>query len=177
MTLAKNLGVVGFAAAISIAAIAPKPAEAAIVRYNFAFDGNSGSFEYDDSFLTGLGFENLGTDEGLKIAFNYLGNNYTEADDIDFQSLPLGFPIVSFNNGQIQGLSYFVADQFIIGSDPSTPEVGGRNFYTISNSVDTTLAGTVTYTKVPEPFAVGGTAIAATLALWMKRKKKAAVAG
>lgn len=177
MKLGKNLGLAAFAAAISVAAIAPKSAQAAIVNYNFTVDTGSaqylGSLKYDDSFLTGSGFELLGVENELTVAFNYLGNDYTEADDIDFDA----FPIVSFNDGQFQGLSYWVADQFVIGSVPSTPEVGGNNFYTVSNSTDTTLAGTVTYAKVPEPFAVGGTAIAATLGLWMKRKKKAALVG
>ncbi|MEA5566803.1 PEP-CTERM sorting domain-containing protein [Anabaena sp. UHCC 0399] len=180
MKLAKSLGIATFAA-ISVAAIAPKAAQAAIVNYNFTVNATSGddpgqyfgSFKYDDSFLTGLGSEILGVENGLKVAFNYLGNNYTEADDEAFDF----FPIVTFNDGNLQGLSYFVADQFIIGSDVNTPEVGGNIFYTISGSVNTRAVGTVSYAKVPEPFAVGGTAIAATLGLWINRKKKAAVVG
>ncbi|AUT03241.1 PEP-CTERM sorting domain-containing protein [Nostoc sp. CENA543] len=177
MTLGKNLGLATIATAISVAAIASKPAQAAIVNYNFTVNTSAaqyfGSVKYEDSFLTGLGLETLGVENGLKVTFNYLGNNYTEADDVDFAN----YPVVTFDAGKFQGLTYFVADQFLIASDPSTPEIGGNNFYTISNSVNTTLAGTVTYTKVPEPFAVGGTAIATTLGLWMKRKKKAALAG
>jgi hypothetical protein len=176
MKLAQSLSIATFAA-ISVAAIAANPAQAAIVNYNFTVNANSsqyfGSFKYDDSFLTGLGSEILGVENGLKVAFNYLGTTYTEADDIDFDS----FPIVTFNDGNLQGLSYFVADQFIIGSDVNTPEIGGNIFYTISGSVNTTQVGTVSYAKVPEPFAVGGTAIAATLGLWINRKKKAALAG
>jgi hypothetical protein len=176
MKLAQSLGIATFAA-ISVAAIAANPVQAAIVNYNFTVNANSsqylGSFKYDDSFLTSLGLETLGVENGLKVAFNYLGTTYTEADDEAYDF----FPIVTFNNGNLQGLSYFVADQFIIGSDVNTPEIGGNIFYTISESVNTTQVGTVSYAKVPEPFAVGGTAIAATLGLWINRKKKAGVLG
>ncbi len=177
MKLAKNLGIATVAAAMSIAAMGAKPVQAALVNYSFTVNATSGdnpgqyfgSFQYDDSTLTNTGLETLGVENGLAVAFNYLGTNYTEADDIDFDS----FPIASFNNGKVQGLSYFVADQFVIGSDPSTPEVGGNRFYLITDSVNTTEVGTVSYTKVPEPLAVGGTAIAAVMGLWMQRKKRA----
>ncbi|WP_414752131.1 PEP-CTERM sorting domain-containing protein [Anabaena sp. CCY 9910] len=179
MRLAKGLGIATIAA-ISVVAVEFKPTQAAIVNYRFTVDATSGdnrgqyfgSFRYDDSFLTGLGLETLGVENGLRVTFNYLGNTYTEADDIDFDL----FPIVTFENGQLQGLSYFVADQFIIGSDVNTPEIGGNRFYTINGSVFTTEVGTVSYSQVPEPLAVSGTAIAATIGLFMKRKKKATVA-
>lgn len=179
MKLVKNLGLATIAATISITAINAHSAEAAIVKYNFTVNATSGDnpgtyfgyLQYDDSFLTGLGLENLGASEGLKVAFNYLDTNYTEADDEAFDA----FPIVSFNDGQLLGLSYFVPDQFLIGNAENL-NVGANMFYTISDSINTTQVGTVKFAKVPEPFAVGGTAIATTLGLWMKRKKKAALA-
>ncbi|MBD2346189.1 PEP-CTERM sorting domain-containing protein [Anabaena subtropica] len=178
MKLAKSLSVATLAA-ISVAAAGVKPTQAAIVNYSFTVDATSGSnpgqyfgsFRYDDSFLTGLGLETLGVENGLTVAFNYLGTTYTEADDIDFDL----FPIVSFNDGQLQGLSYFVANQFFIG-DESDLDVGGNKFYLVDESVITTQVGTVSYSQVPEPFAVSGIAIATTVGLFMKRKKKAAVA-
>ncbi|MHC0062766.1 PEP-CTERM sorting domain-containing protein [Nostoc sp. UIC 10890] len=177
MKLAKNLGIATVAAAMSIAAMGAKPVQAALVNYGFTVNATSGdnpgqyfgSFQYDDSTLTNTGLETLGVENGLTVAFNYLGTNYTEADDIDFDS----FPIASFNNGEVLGLSYFVADQFLIGSDPNTPDVGGNNFYLIDQSVNTTQVGTVSYAKVPEPLAAGGTAIAAVMGFWMQRKKRA----
>ncbi len=176
MKFAKNLSIAAFAA-ISVAAVGANPAQAALLNYNFTVNATSGSnpgeyfgsFQYDDSTLTSTGLETLGVENGLTVAFNYLGTNYTEADDTDFDS----YPIVSFNNGEVLGLSYFVADQFVIGSDINTPDVGGNRFYTIEQSVNTTEAGTVSYTKVPEPLAITGTAIASVMGLWMQRKKKA----
>ncbi|MBH8554526.1 PEP-CTERM sorting domain-containing protein [Nostocaceae cyanobacterium CENA357] len=176
MKLAKNLGIAAFAA-ISVVAVGANPAQAALLNYNFTVNATSGSnpgeyfgsFQYDDSTLTNVGLETLGVENGLAVAFNYLGTNYTEADDTDFDS----FPIVSFNNGQVLGLSYFVADQFVIGSDVNTPDLGGNRFYVIEQSVNATEVGTVSYTKVPEPLAITGTAIASVMGLWMQRKKKA----
>ncbi|MDZ7994565.1 MAG: PEP-CTERM sorting domain-containing protein [Nostoc sp. EfeVER01] len=176
MKLAKDISVAVFAVAISVAAVV-KPTQAALVNYDFTVNATSGdrpgqyfgSFQYDDSTLTNTGLETLGVENGLVVAFNYLGTNYTEVDDTDFNS----FPIASFNNGKILGLSYFIADQFAIASDPNTPDVGGNNFYLIDQSVNTTQVGTVSYAKVPEPLAVGGTAFAAVMGLWMQRKKRA----
>jgi len=180
MKLAKNLGITAIAATISLAAVDAKTTQAAVVGYNFTVDAISGSnpgqyfgsFRYDDSFLTGVGLETLGVENGLRVAFNYLGTNYTQADDESFDL----YPIVSFSDGRLLGLSYFVRDQFIIGSDLNTPDVGGNRFYEVDQSVFATEVGTVTYNKVPEPLTVGGTAIAATFGIWMKRKKKAVVA-
>jgi hypothetical protein len=177
MKLAKNFGIATLAAAISVAVMGTKPVQAALVNYNFTVSATSGdnpgqyfgSFQYDDSALTNIGLETLGVENGLAVAFNYLDTNYTEVDDTDFDS----FPIASFNNGEVLGLSYFVADQFAIASDPSTPDVGGNKFYTITQSVNTTQVGTVKYAKVPEPLAVAGTAIAGVMGLWMQRKKRA----
>jgi hypothetical protein len=177
MKLAKNLGIATVAAAISVAVMDTKPVQAALVNYNFTVNATSGdnpgqyfgSFQYDDSALTNTGLETLGVENGLAVAFNYLDTKYTETDDTDFDS----FPIASFNNGEVLGLSYFVADQFAIASAPSTPDVGGDKFYIIDQSVNTTQVGTVKYAKVPEPLAVGGTAIASVMSLWMQRKKRA----
>ncbi|MDZ7954221.1 PEP-CTERM sorting domain-containing protein [Nostoc sp. DedQUE09] len=176
MKLAKDISMAAFAVAISVAAVV-KPTQAALVNYDFTVNATSGdrpgqyfgSFRYDDSTLTNTGLETLGVENGLAVAFNYLGTNYTEVDDTDFNS----FPIASFNNGKILGLSYFVADQFAIGGDPNTPDVGGNKFFVINQSVNATQVGTVSYAKVPEPLALGGTTFAAVMGLWMQRKKRA----
>ncbi|AFY46131.1 PEP-CTERM putative exosortase interaction domain-containing protein [Nostoc sp. PCC 7524] len=172
MTLAKNLGIASFAAAISIAAITAKPAQAAIVRYDFTVNpGESfGSFSFDDSTLTGLGLETIGVENGLDVTFNYLGTTYTEEDDQSYDF----FPILTFNDGRIQGLSYGVLDQFFIG-DETNFNIGGANFYVFDPQSPSSLiqTGTVSYSRVPEPLALGGTAIATTMGLFIKRKKKA----
>jgi hypothetical protein len=178
MKLAKNL-VITSIAAISVAAISAKPAPAALLKYDFKATTTLGenpgeyfgSFSFDNSTLTNVGIEDIGVEDGLKVAFNYLGNNYTEFDDDGYDR----FPIATFNNGNLLGLSYLVPNQFLIGSDENTPDIGGNRFYSIQD-IDGALSaieiGTVTYAKVPEPLSLGGVAIAATLGSWLNRKKK-----
>ncbi|BAT52433.1 hypothetical protein NOS3756_13730 [Nostoc sp. NIES-3756] len=127
MKLVKSLSIATLAA-ISVAAAEVMPTQAATVKYNFTANvtsGNNlgqylGSFEYDDSFLTSLGLETVGIEDGLKVTFNYLDQTFTEEDDYDFPA----YPIVSFDSGQLLGLSYFVADKFTIAGDLDTPDVG-----------------------------------------------------
>ncbi|WP_392532374.1 PEP-CTERM sorting domain-containing protein [Nostoc sp. C117] len=175
MKLAKNFGIAAVAASIFV--VGAKPAQAALLNYNFTVNATSGSnpgkyfgsFQYDDSDLTNIGFERLNVNNGLALTFNYLGINYTQANDADFNS----FPIVTFNDGQLLGLSYFVPDQFVIDSDVDSLNVGGDRFYVIQQSVNAIEVGTVSYTRVPEPLGISGTAIATVIGLWMQRKKKA----
>jgi hypothetical protein len=180
MKLAKNISIAAFAVAISVAAVA-KPTQATLVNYGFSVNATSGnnpgqyfgSFQYDDSTLTDIGEETLGVSNGLSIAFDYLGTQYTEASDFDY---PLS-PVVSFRDGNLSGLSYLVEDQFFIGNDPGNPNTGGTKFYSILSAdlLSTTEVGTVTYSKstpVPEPMTIGGIAIAGAMALGMKRQKK-----
>jgi len=179
MKLAKNLAIAGIAA-ISVAAINARPAQAAILQYDFraiATLGENpgeyfGSFSFDNSSLTNIGLEDIGVEDGLKVTFNYLGNNYTELDDDAYDA----FPIATFNNGNLLGLSYLVPEQFFIGSEIDTPDVGGSKFYSfqqIDGELSVLEIGTVDYTKVPEPLSLGGIAIASTLGLYLNRKKKA----
>ncbi|MGF1937740.1 MAG: PEP-CTERM sorting domain-containing protein [Nostoc sp. ChiQUE02] len=178
MKLAKNIGIA--AIAIAVAAVA-KPTQAALVNYGFSVNATSGdnpgqyfgSFQYDDSTLTGTGEETLGVSNGLSILFDYLGTQYTEASDFDYPSSP----VVSFTNGNLLGLSYLVEDQFFIGNDPVNPNTGGTKFYSILSAdlLSTTQVGTVSYSKsqsVAEPMTVAGIAIAGVMGLCLKRKKK-----
>ncbi|MDF5707866.1 MAG: PEP-CTERM sorting domain-containing protein [Nostoc sp. S4] len=180
MKLAKDISIAAFAVAILVAAVA-KPTQAALVNYGFTVNATSGdnpgqyfgSFQYDDSTLTGIGEETLKVNNGLSILFDYLGTQYTQASDFDYPASP----VVTFTNGNLSGLSYLVEDRFFIGNDPGNPNTGGTKFYSILSAdlLSTTEVGRVTYTKstsVPEPMTIGGTAIAGAMALGMKRKKK-----
>jgi hypothetical protein len=181
MKLSTNIGLASFALAFSLATLEAKSTQAAVVNYNFAVNATSGanpgqyfgSFSYDDSNLTGLGEESLDVSNGLlSVAFDYLGTRYTEVDDFDF---PTGLaPLVSFRNGQLLGLSYLVENQFFIGGDLDTPFLGGNIFYSIESAdlFTATQVGTVTYSTVPEPLAVFGTAIASVAGLWSTRRQK-----
>lgn len=182
MKLSKNLGLATFAVALCFTTLDAKPTQAAVVNYNFTVNATSGanpgqyfgSFSYDDSNLTGIGEESLDVSNGLlSVVFDYLGTRYTEVDDIDF-STGLA-PLVSFRDGQLLGLSYLVENQFFISGDLDNPFIGGNNFYSIESAdlLSANQVGTVTYSTVPEPLAVVGTAIASFAGLWVNRRKKA----
>ncbi|BAY18035.1 hypothetical protein NIES21_38780 [Anabaenopsis circularis NIES-21] len=180
MKLTNNFGIATVAIALSLATVEVKPTQAAVFNYNFTANVTSGpnisqyfgSFRYDDTNLTGVGTENLNVSNGLQsVVFDYLGTRYTETDDFDF---PAGIaPVVSFNNGNFVGLSYLVEDQFFIG-DVNTPSTTGNRFYSIVSAdlLSTTEQGAVTYTRVPEPLALFGTAIATATGFLVNRKKK-----
>ncbi|WP_341524607.1 PEP-CTERM sorting domain-containing protein [Nostoc sp. UHCC 0302] len=178
MKLAINLGIATAATAISVV-VATKPTQAAVVNYNFTVNAISGenpgqyygSFEYDDSTLTGIGEETLGVSNGLSILFNYLDKPYRQTNDFDYG---YGYPVASFQNGNLLGLSYLVEDEFLIAANSETARRGGNKFYSILSAelTSATEVGIVSYSKVPEPFTLGGTAIAGVIGLWMKRQKK-----
>jgi hypothetical protein len=181
MKLASYFGITTFVIAMSVATVGAKPTQAALVNYGFTVNATSGdnpgqyygSFQYEDSTLTGIGEETLSVSNGLSISFNYLGTQYTEANDFDY---PLS-PVVSFTNGNLLGLSYLVEDRFFIGNDLGNPNRGGTKFSSILSAdlLSATEVGTVSYFKgqpVPEPMTLGGTAIAGMMGLSLKRKKK-----
>lgn len=181
MKLNKSFGIATFALAVSFSTVEVKPTQAAVINYNFTVNATSGanpgqyfgSFSYDDSNLTGVGEESLDVSNGLlSIKFDYLGTQYTEVDDVDYQTGVA--PVVSFKDGKLLGLSYLVEDQFFIGGDLDDPFVGGNIFYSVESAdlFTANQVGTVTYSTVPEPLAVVGTAIASVAGLWVSRRQK-----
>ncbi|MBD2346188.1 PEP-CTERM sorting domain-containing protein [Anabaena subtropica] len=179
MKLTKNFGIATFALAISLATFEAKATQAAVVNYNFAVNATSGSnpgqyfgsFGYDDSNLNRIGEENLDVNNGLLfITFDYLGTTYTEIDDIEYSIG--GGPLVSFRDGELLGLSYLVENQFFIGGDLDTPFTGGNRFYTTTDFLSAEEVGTVSYSTVPEPLALFGTAIATVTGFLVNRQKK-----
>ncbi len=146
--------------ALSFAAIDANSAQAAIVTYDvdvaidsgsLAGENFSGFFSYDDANLTGLGSEFLGVSD---LSFNFLGVEYTEADD------SFG-PEVEFFDGQFLGLLYStdVAFSFV----PGFFDVS-EAFFAYDTPAEGAGAGDVTYTlrqappstSVPEPASMLG---------------------
>jgi hypothetical protein len=153
--------------------------QAAIVRYNFTVnlessffltgfpalnippnpDYYNGQFSVDDANLTGVGLESLGVDEGLSITLF----DDPRIDEEDDERYPAS-PTVSFQDGKLLGLDYFVIyhpfsafdnypgdffrfanNDFTDGFDPT--------FYTPENEPRNPILGNgfVTYQVAPEP--------------------------
>lgn len=172
-----------WAAGVSLAANVASPVQAATVGYNFdlyVVDGlyvgetGKGFFTYDDSTLTGNGLESLGTDQGLSVQLNFLGTNYTEADDVNDNGDPLDIePLVNFSDGNLLGL-----DLSLLKSGLGPLILIRENYFDIPNfgSRQTLGYGPVSYSKpVPEPGSILGIS-ALGLAWLLGRQKKLSAA-
>lgn len=122
--------------------------EAATITYNFEvtvtsgpLDGESyfGSLTYDNSTLTNTGQEFLEIPELSMVEFNFMGMDYTEADDPN--------AAVKFFNGDFLGLDFVIPDpDFSIV--PGIIDLSGSRFnYTIP---DGSGSGSVDYAIIPE---------------------------
>lgn len=167
-----------WAAGVSLATFAASPVQAATIGYNFELyvvDGlyvgetGKGFFTYDDSTLTGNGLESLGTDQGLSVQLNFLGTNYTEADDVNDNDDPLDVePLVNFFDGNLLGL-----DLSLLKSDLGPLILIRENYFNMPNfsSRQTLGYGSVSYSKpVPEPGSVLG--ISALGVAWLLGRQK-----
>ena len=123
-----------------------------------------GTLVYDDSFLTGDGFEVLSIGSGLEsFEFTYVGDDlttpftYTASDDVDFPD----FPELGFTDGGLSGLVDGLLYEVSVSPDLSF-FFDGQLFGTDQFSTGSFNNGTVTYTvaSVPEP-----TSILATMAV------------
>ena len=83
----------------------------------FAGETGTGTFSYDDDVLTGLGFESItpSTLDGmLSIMFTILGQDFTEADDIDFPD----FPQLDFFDGTPNFIDFVLSEDPLRGPNP-----------------------------------------------------------
>lgn len=133
-----------------------------------------GTLVYDDSFLTGSGFELLALDSGLEsFEFTYVGADlatpftYTAADEIDFPD----FPQLGFTDGELSGLIDGLLYETEISPDASF-FFDGQFFGTDEFVTGSFNDGAVTYTtaSVPEPVAIAGLAAIALLGMNNRRR-------
>lgn len=140
-----------------------------------------GAFSFNDSALTGVGFESLGTDDGLQIA---LTEDPRVTEGLDPRAPD--FPTVNFQDGELIGLDWFAVyhpftavaelnypgdfidikgDQVNYGFDPT--------FYTPQDEPRQPIlgTGTVEYTLVPEPTMLLGIATSALSFSALRRRK------
>ncbi|MBE9263437.1 MULTISPECIES: PEP-CTERM sorting domain-containing protein [Microcystis] len=141
---------------LSLAVQQVNPAQAAIVSYNLAgtiqnglLTGQtfSGTFSYDNSLLTGLGFEFLDVSQ---VNLNFFGSTFTAVDDDSFPDSPK----VEFLDGILLGLNFstssFTPEFSLIpafGSTEATFSYIGTN---------DSGSGPVQYVLIPEPSTVLG---------------------
>lgn len=165
-------------AGLSLAVTTVRPVQAATISYDFELNTTNGllagqkgqgSFSYDDSTLTGNGLESLGRKQGLSVQLNFLGNNYTEADDVNDNDDPTDIePLVDFSNGNLSGLNLSLLKS---GEGPLIL-IRDRSFNIPNFSSRQTIGfGSVTYSKaVPEPGSFLG--VSALGIIWLLGRQK-----
>ena len=128
-----------------------------------------GELVYDDSFLTGSGFEILSVGSGLEsFKFKYVGADlttpftYTAFDDIDYPD----FPKLGFTDGMLLGLIDGLLYQVAVSPDISF-FFEGQRFGSDEFSTGRFNDGVVTYkaASVPEPVSIVGTVAVSLLGL------------
>lgn len=136
----------------------------------FAGEVATGTFSYDDDLIVD-GDEILTPFEGLTLELTFLGQTYTEMDDIEFDF----FPELVFFEGSPVFLDYLVVDGFptdILNPDIVTLSIEDILFPVGENNFETSLD---VFTPVNEPnsiinlFLLGGLGISGG---WLKKRKQ-----
>ncbi|NET45290.1 hypothetical protein [Okeania sp. SIO2B3] len=151
----QKLSFVATSTVLTLSVINANPVNAASITYDFEvtidsgvlFGGTySGSFEFDDSAVTGMGEEFLSVSD---ISFDFLGVNYTETDG-------LFDPEAVFFDGDFLGLSFSTDEFFFVEGFFDSSDA----FFAYDIGAGTG-AGDITYTlrpdtpvSTPEPTAV-----------------------
>lgn len=129
----------------------------------------SGQVVYDDQFITGVGTELVDLASGLiSLDFTYVDSDlttpvtYTEADD----DIAAGFPVVTFQNGELAGLDYSVAITPDLAFQFFEDPFGSGEFVFLTDDFATFEGntGTIAFaepTPVPEPALLTGLMAAA----------------
>lgn len=184
-----SIAIVGAACVTIGSAVTASSAQASTITNNFRVDITQGTlanqsffgnFTYDDSFLSGTGFESLTPSNGfLNLSFNFLDNIYTQENDVDSPD----FPEVAFQDGSLLGLGFVVSENlafpnptFIPGSIRAFGTLG-PDFQVLvdgKSDLDPDSLGTVSYgvQAVPTPALLPGLI---GLGVGVLRKRRAAV--
>jgi hypothetical protein len=142
-----------------------------------------GTFSFDETSLTGMGFESLDARANLMVSLAE-DPRVNQSIDVRFPE----FPKVNFQDGELLGLDWYavyhpftaVPEQnypgdFVRISGTELTDGFDPTFYTPADEPRQPVLGfgTVTYTAVPEPSSVMGWAIAAFVTGWTYREKAA----
>ncbi|MEL7502446.1 MAG: PEP-CTERM sorting domain-containing protein [Cyanobacteria bacterium J06554_6] len=136
-----------------------------------------GTLTYDDSFLTGMGYEELSVGMGLEsFDFTYVGSDlmtpttYTLFDDIDYPD----FPKLGFTDGMLTGFLDGLLYEASVSDDVSF-FFDGQFFGTDEFSTGRYNDGKVFYTaSVPEPATVLGLLALGGFGIVSQRRRRSA---
>ena len=198
----KNITLSGVICVAVMGAITASSAQAAVLKYEFQAtldssifltgapeigieprpDFYKGIFSFDDSALSGIGFESLGTGDGLEI--NLV--NDPRVDETLDPRVP-EFPVVNFQDGELIGLDWFAVyhpftavpeldypGDFVRISGTELADGFDPTFYTPEDEPRQPILGfgTVAYNQVPEPAMLLGLTTGALGLGVLRRKQK-----
>lgn len=107
----------------------------------FSFAQGTGSVTFDDDLIV-FGDEELSPDDGLQISFTIFGQTFDETDDAFFGDPGFPFPLLQFDNFEIVGLTYGVAeDGFLVSTAIDQPGVLGFDLFGLEDRGDGVLVG------------------------------------
>lgn len=95
------------------AAVVTENLTVSVLSGDFVGTTGTGWFSYDDALLTNVGDESIAAVDGLTLSLNVFGQSFTEANDIDYS----GYPVLSFYDGMIQTLDFYVTEGSVAGPD------------------------------------------------------------
>ncbi|PZD70815.1 hypothetical protein C1752_08957 [Acaryochloris thomasi RCC1774] len=162
---------IAFGLALGMTAIVIQPSHAVSLNFdvdnftgNLAGEDLSGSFEFDDSGLTGTGNEFAPVSS---LSLEFFNTVFTEADAVSG-------PEVVFSDNKFLGLSYVgeqtsPTDLIFLSFAPGPSSIDGSQFtYSTLSVGDGT--GDVRYSEVPEPNGVLGSTAVLGLMLLLRKK-------
>ena len=107
----------------------------------------TGSFTYDPTLITGVGDEILGVFDGLLVDFTFVGQSFTEADDIDF----MAFPELAFLDGVPIELDFVVSEFGFNPVEIDDPRMTGFGILTLEPVPGAGFFAEINTFLIPEP--------------------------
>jgi PEP-CTERM motif len=144
----------------------------AVVVNSPPFNGTlgTGTFVYDDDFLTEFDYEEVDPTTGLSVEFTLFGQTFTEVNAADYHS----GPVLYLLDGEPQGLNFIISESGAGISNPTLITQPGAYSINFADSFETDEGGVLTttitvgttplVTAVPEPstfalLSIGGLAL------------------
>lgn len=107
----------------------------------------TGFVSYDETLIDPVSSGEIGVADGLTLELDFLGETFTEADDIDFD----GYPLLIYDSGEINALDYVVIEAF--GAVIDDPRLDGFSVFEIFPDGTGGFEGELFTFLVPDPAA------------------------
>lgn len=173
VTMAALIGLVPILAAAPPATAAPRTVDFIVTADDsdpfldfspFSFAQGTGTVTFDDALIV-VGDEEISPNDGLTISFTIFGQTFDETDDAFFGDPNFPFPLLQFDNFEIVGLTFGVAeDGFLVSTAINQPGILGFDMFGLEDRGDGVHVGDI-FLDVDPDAALGAVPLPATLPL------------